>query len=1471
VGIEDYLETDMRIRPVTVVVSAVVFSLFAGAAHAAPPETLPARPQVFAAVKHDLSPELRSIKPRQDTRSPRLGPDNPPIPPNVNGRLPKSGPGALPRATDPVLQRAPAPGPAMPTPTLNFAGVGFGDYGYSVGVAPPDTIGDVSPTHYVQWVNVHFAVFNRAGVMLYGPAAGNTIWTGFGGKCETTNDGDPLVRWDAAAGRWMMSQFTADAAPYYQCMAVSQTSDPTGAWYRYAFQWPNNLFNDYGKIGVWPDGYYLGVNQFNGNNWGGAGVAVFERSQMLSGQTARMIYFNLGTNYGGVFPSDLDGETAPPNGSPNVFLTFGANSLLTWKFYTNWVNTTASTVVGPTTLPVAPFSQGCAGAARGACIPQPTGSSLESLADRLMYRNAYRNFQSHESWLVTHTIESGGTPGTGPTGIRWYELRDLNGAPSVYQQGTYFPDSAAAGIYRFMPSGAMNRYGDIAIGYSVSSNTSSIPPSIRYTGRRPTLTPSTLDAETTMKAGVGSQLIYMGQQLQRWGDYSSMNPDPLGDCAFWYTNQYLKADGVFNWSTQIAAFPGGSCVSCAPSQMPTSVTAVPNGNDVTLNWSSVSGAAAYKIYKSTNGCAAPFVRIPGTVSGTTWQESTDLGAGANFGYMVTAVADAAESCESYKSTCVSVATQGDCTADPLFGGATQVAPIPSSGACGLRVEWEAATSPCPKNSNISYNVYRSTTSGFAPGASNRIAACVATFFFDDTTAAASTTYYYVVRAEDSTVGNGGACNGGNEETNVVQRKGVVGSKQSLYGPQNFDTVSGLAGWTVTGVGSGDWQGVQTCTAHSGSDIFRFGGNTCARPYTADDFTGVTVNGATGVAVPANAYHTRLTFWHRFNFEAGWDGGYLRVRRSTDAASAAIVIPASAFLENSYNGSIEVGCAAPGAGGKQAFTGDQNTFVRSTVDLDAACDALPANNGAGCSGKAIFIEFVGVSDCDIESLGWFLDDVEVSAVAPGVCTAAPTALPIMTATSRSATTRIEYVAPAGSGLSLTVREGGTDFPTGPTGGAVVSGPSSMTAGAKGSVDHGSLTNGQAYYYSAFVSNASNQFSAAKSLKATPISTTGSIKWVYTTGASALTAAGTVPVVGTNGSVFSVSNDRLVHSMQTSSAGGYWPTNWKPLVMDAPAQSRPMVANYSLSGATRVAFVSDQGGYVHAVNAATGAELWPGSPQIATMLQSSPGAYFSVYDTAVSKPGGDVILMATRESAATSGLKGLHPTDGSVLWNFDNSPGLEIGIVSASPAVSYTSFPSAPAKRRAIFTSRKNRVGSNDTLWCVQFGAGAADVTKLWSFDIGGSDSGPTISDSTVYVGNNAGQIFAFTTDGVKLWGPVSTNDGPVKGFIWVQSGTLYFTTTNNLWAYTTSGGLLWSKNFDSPSTVLVVNNKLYLGSGDGNLYQVDLAAPGGTPAAVAIAPGGTATIGNPTYDYANAMAYVGTDAGRVYGVAIPFVP
>jgi hypothetical protein len=247
---------------------------------------------------------------------------------------------------------------------------------------------------------------------------------------------------------------------------------------------------------------------------------------------------------GGLLPSDLDGMTSPPTGTPNYVLNFdfdGAHLNL-WKFHVDWANPANSTFTKSAPIAVSKFAPAC-----DSCIAQPSGGiGLQSLGDRLMYRLAYRQFADHESLVVTHTVSVGG--GNGPTGIRWYELRSPGTTPVVFQQSTYAPNHS----FRWIGSAAMDKAGNMLLGYSVSSPT--VKPSIAFAGRLATDAASTMSAEKIVLPGTGVQT-----DPDRWGDYASVTLDPTDDCTFYFATQYLKVKGSFNWQTRVAKFTFPSC------------------------------------------------------------------------------------------------------------------------------------------------------------------------------------------------------------------------------------------------------------------------------------------------------------------------------------------------------------------------------------------------------------------------------------------------------------------------------------------------------------------------------------------------------------------------------------------------------------------------------------------------------------------------------------------------------------------------------------------------------------------------------------------------------------------------------------------------------------------------------------------------------------------------------------------------
>jgi hypothetical protein len=453
---------------------------------------------------------------------------------------------------DTVVQKVLAP-LAMPGTILNFDGIGFPGVGCNC--APPDTDGEVGATQYVQMVNEGYQVFNKTtGVSVLGPVGISTLWSGFGGVCQTGGAGDPVVLYDQIANRWLISQFAGGSTITDECIAVSTTSDATGSYYRYGFHLGSNFF-DYPHLSVWPDAYYMSMNVFNaaGTTYLGPQPFAFDRSAMLNGFPAFFVTLNapMGGSVDPLLPADLDGSIMPPAGAPNSFVGFPGTTgnYDTYHFHVDWNTPANSTWTSFAAPAAAAFTLLCP--TTRACVPEANGDHLDAIGDRLMFRLAYRNFGDHESLVGNYTVSSSGV-----AGVRWFELRGVTAGPvTVYQESTYQPDST----WRWMGSAAQDAQGNLAVGFSASS--ASLNPQIRYAGR---LVGDPLNqlaqGEAHLFDGTGSQV----GTNSRWGDYSDLTVDPVDDCTFWYTNEYYATSDSFNWKTRIGNFKFPGCLPNTP-------------------------------------------------------------------------------------------------------------------------------------------------------------------------------------------------------------------------------------------------------------------------------------------------------------------------------------------------------------------------------------------------------------------------------------------------------------------------------------------------------------------------------------------------------------------------------------------------------------------------------------------------------------------------------------------------------------------------------------------------------------------------------------------------------------------------------------------------------------------------------------------------------------------------------------------
>lgn len=509
---------------------------------------LASSPSVFTAARHDDSPPLGQLS--AVARAVVRAPDKEAPEPRSTGPSLDSG------RADPVASELAGPLTGVTT-VMGFDGQSAADNRRVFGFAfvPPDTNGAVGASQYVQMVNVTIAVYRkRDGALLLGPAPVHSLWRGFGGLCEnggTTasfkDGGDPVVLYDHLADRWLVSQLQFDETftRTAQCIAVSTTSDATGSYHRYEFDYGAN-FPDYPKFGIWPDGYYNSINVFPASSFAGAQACAFDRTAMLAGAPTGAICFQQPPSIASLLPADLDGSTLPPAGAPNYFVGLAdASHLQLFRFHADFAHPAQSSFTGPTLIAVAGYNQICARATTVACIPEPEpGEKVDGLADRVMFRLAYRNFGDHESLVVNHTV-LGGALG----GVRWYEIRNPGSTPTVFQQGTVVDPSSDF----WLGSIAMDRAGDIALGFSAMSH--QLFSSVHVAGRAPTDPPGKMFGPLVLATGSGVQ----SSSGKRWGDYSSMTVDPKDDCTFWYTQEYYVATGSFNWATRIGAFKFDRC------------------------------------------------------------------------------------------------------------------------------------------------------------------------------------------------------------------------------------------------------------------------------------------------------------------------------------------------------------------------------------------------------------------------------------------------------------------------------------------------------------------------------------------------------------------------------------------------------------------------------------------------------------------------------------------------------------------------------------------------------------------------------------------------------------------------------------------------------------------------------------------------------------------------------------------------
>jgi len=1330
---------------------------------------------------------------------------------------------------------------AVPASTKEFGSsvVSFPGRSFT-GVRPPDPVGDVGPWYYIQAVQgvsaaAEFTVYNKLGYVVAGPVRMDSIPPS--GNCRGAGTGCPMVLYDEAADRWVMAEaaYQSETVTNLLCVYVSMSGNPVSdGWYVYDF--PQANFPFFPQLAVWPDAYYLTTSE--GTN---PPIYAFQRSAMLTGDPATQQRFTVsdlpGYGYQELTPVDLDGDTAPPAGAPGIVMRHNDDEahsgspdptkdfLDIFTVDIDW-DVPGNSTVTLSQLEINEYNSWLIDYTTTSSIPQPgTTQRLDSMRELIMHRLAYRNMDGYgyESIVGNFvTNQYAATSGSDVSAaVRWFELRrsGSKGPWSAVQQGTA-NGTGDLSENRWIGAIAQDQGGNIALGYSFD-HASAFYPSLFYSGHSAGAAPGVLDtAEYYSVLGSSSQTA-----SPAWGCYGSMSVDPVDDCTFWLTGEYMGVGG--EWATQVEAFNF---------ENPSAVDVVPNGplnvcanQAVTLTANTTGGSRLnHEWYEdgAPMGAGGTSVDVSNP-AGYHWYNCEVRGASCNYGVM-----DAQGTEITWQ--------------DPPFFAGLRWVTAQSAIGCGLRLEWEAAM-PC-HGSSVVYNVYRSPTPSFTPSPANLIASCVSTTWYDDTTVLANTNYYYIVRAEDSTVGNGGPCNGGFEDPNGVERSAIWSD--------DVDSYSGIsdaeaAGWTHgAAAGSDDWR---IEAYYSTRAFMATTENTTADKYLVTPWLRI---GPTA----------ELRFYHVYTFELNYDGGVLEI----DTGTGWQQIPNSAIAAPNGYDAMLIG-AGPLAG-MWAWTG-AGEWVEVVVDLSAYARATARIRWRmGCDG----------------SLGggydWVIDNIVLSNVAAQGCSDLPEPLPFHTGRAVSTQVTLEWINPSNLDWDHTlicwsiagfITDAEDCVPPnlvecdGDGCGGELTGP-----GQHDMFIHEGLEDDIIYYYSGFgVTGDFNayHYSAVNSFMAFPsaaISPTHIVKWGFHTGASALTPPGL-------GSLFALTNTKGIFSLSWGPDGGAWITGSSPLAMTGPVQARPPVINLTtpIGGATKVVFVGVSDGTVLAMDGDTGEEIWT-SADFGTFTAAPAGVFADL--------GGsfNLVLIGTRNAGADNAIVALDPynvtTPNPAVWQWDNGGG--IGIISGT-----ATWVNDQGNYKLYFASRERDGSNQGTLWCIEFGVSLSDValcSGAWPLELGNIDSSPLVRNGFVYVGTNAGRVYKINAEsGAYGWSPTyyDTGDGAIKGYVSPDLGStaLYLATTNTVWGLLDDGNsatLDWSvATIPSPSVPLFAPNSsfVYVGGGDGRLYQIEVTGPTTTYIALGLAAATSSAVGSPALDVANDMVYVGTEAGALYSLDVPF--
>jgi len=901
---------------------------------------------------------------------------------NESNELPfRNQVGGNTNTSDPVVQSSIPPGQALVTnPIANFDGpdMDAGSVIFGGRFAPNDPNADVGPNHVVVTTNAGMQIFDKAGAPLTPVFKMSQLLVGL--PFAENDDGDPIVLYDPLADRWLITQFQINNVvngSTRQHVAISRTGDPTGQYFAYDFPHVPGRFGDYPHLGVWPDGYYMTTNDFNLalTAFLGASFYSFERDKMLAGLPAQVIAFSTGPTDGGLLPTDIDGLNLPPAGTPNLFMEFFADefgdtdSLRVFEFRANFATPAASTLTqydhdpgtaGAQNIPLAAFDarQPSSRAVIDQPAPATAADSLDSIADRLMHRLAYRRLQNgDQSYVLNFTVNvSGVAPTNSATyqgGVRWTELRrnsDGSGGMSVNQQATYAPGAISGATGRNLWMAGIAQDGEGNIGLAASASSTTLIPTAIYTGRLATDPPNTLPQGEVDAMAAVTRGVQTGTG-NRWGDYSSLSVDPADECTFWGAFEY--ADGPsssFDWNTRVFSFKvNPACVPIAKATIQGQATNSSLGGAPIPD---VSVTIPGGFFRSTN-TGGNYAFTNGVLPGTYTVTCSKIGF-------------------SSASGSVTVVAGGTAT----FNCALQGIPVIGLSSSAITAEDCNVDGKADPGEVISVQVCLSNTGGANAG--NLVATLAATGGVTNPSAPQS---YGAVPAGGAAVCrtfsfrvNPAQICGANTVATFTLADGATNlgtlnitftsGTQVVTFAENFDGVTAPAlpsSWAATNATGAAPLWVTSTTSP----------NSAPNALFVDDPAALTDKIITSPAINIGSAAAQLSFRHTFSLESGFDGGV--VEASIDGGAFNDVTSAGVggtFVAGTqgYTGAISTSFSSA-IGGRQAFTGANpggfGTYVTTTVQF-----------GAALQGKSVRFRWRMASDTTVSGTGWRVDNVQV---------------------------------------------------------------------------------------------------------------------------------------------------------------------------------------------------------------------------------------------------------------------------------------------------------------------------------------------------------------------------------------------------------------------------------------------------------------------------------------------------------------